>query len=69
VYLFLKRKPDALLVSKIEEKTIITQKAQDLLKENDIILIIDNLKEAVKIFNLISKTNKKVLAAFMIDRA
>ncbi len=69
MYLFLKRKPDALLVSKIEEKTIITQKAQDLLKENDIILIIDNLKEAVKIFNLISKTNKKVLAAFMIDRA
>lgn len=59
----LRKELEALTVAKNEKIKRIDEEAQRKLKEKDVLLIFDNLTEAINSFNVLVKQNKKVVMA------
>ncbi|GEM_PF-6932552 len=65
--MLLKQNPEVLIIGKSKSFTEVTPEAKGLLKGKEIILIEDDLSEAINCFNRGTKIYESVLAVFVIE--
>jgi hypothetical protein len=58
---FLERGPEVIIVTKTSNLSKIDQNLQELLKEKGVLLLFDELNEAINSFNLMVKKKKKAI--------
>ncbi len=63
----LKEKPDMLIIAADSDLSSVSPEGQSLLKEKDVILVMDQTNEAINAFNKAKKSNKKILALFPLQ--
>ena len=61
---FLKEDPEVLVVARNGDLKKVPFKARNLLKEKDVILIVDDIHEAINSFNKTAQKGKSVLGVF-----
>lgn len=66
---FIKENPDLIIVGTNKGLKGVSMEGQKLLKEKEIILVIDKLSEAINVFNKSIKRDRKILAVFPLGQS